>query len=534
MSKQLFHNTVTLVHFIVRRDRIPFPLWLFLVTLITVITASAFSGLYATEQERQAIAETMLNPAMIAMVGPVYGIDNYTIGAMMAHQMLLFTSIAVSIMNILFVTRHTREDEENGRLEMLRSLNLGRLSNLTATGLFVFGTNVLLALLIAFGLLLLGIESIDLEGSILYAVTLAAIGSFFASTTALFAQLSESSQGTIGFSLALLGMAYLIRAIGDVSVEALSWLSPLGWILRTEVYVNNYWWPVLLTTVIALIFFSTALYLNKSRDLGAGFLPAKPGRKNASAFLQSPLGLALKLQRTAIIAWAIGLFLLGISYGSVLGDLETFIGKNQMMRKLIAPVEGFSVTEQFLSLLMSTIAIICTIPVVMTLLKLRGEEKRNLTEHLLTRAVSRSRMMGSYFSISFTASFFLLLLAVLGLWLAGTAAMDNPIPFATMFSAAVVYLPAMWVSIGIAVFLIGLVPRIADLVWLYLAYSFFGTYLGSLLQLPHWVTNISPFGHIPQVPIEDINYTSMSVLTAIALAFSVIGFIGYNKRDLHG
>ena len=31
------------------------------------------------KQDRQAIAETMLNPAMTAMVGPAYGIDNYTI-----------------------------------------------------------------------------------------------------------------------------------------------------------------------------------------------------------------------------------------------------------------------------------------------------------------------------------------------------------------------------------------------------------------------------------------------------------------------
>ena len=116
-----------------------------------------------TEQERQAIAETMMNPAMTAMVGQGYGLDNYTIGAMMAHQMLLFTALSVGIMSILLVARHTRADEEDGRIEMIRSLPTGRLSNLNAAILVVCGTNVLLALLIGFGLYALGIESMDLK-----------------------------------------------------------------------------------------------------------------------------------------------------------------------------------------------------------------------------------------------------------------------------------------------------------------------------------------------------------------------------------
>ncbi len=47
----------------------------------------------------------------------------------MAHQMLLLTAMAVGIMSILLVTRHTRADEEDGRIEMIRSLPAGRLAN---------------------------------------------------------------------------------------------------------------------------------------------------------------------------------------------------------------------------------------------------------------------------------------------------------------------------------------------------------------------------------------------------------------------
>ena len=239
----------------------------------------------------------MLNPAMSAMVGRGYGLDNYTIGAMMAHQMLLFTALAVGIMSILLVARHTRADEEDGRIELIRSLPTGRLSNLHATMLVLFGMNLLLALVIGFALYALGIESMDLEGSLLYGAALGATGIFFTALTAVFAQVSESSRGTTGLSFTVLGGAYLIRAIGDAGNETLSWFSPLGWVLGAEVYVNNYWWPILLTVGVALVLAVLALYLYAIRDLESGYLPTKPGRKYASKFLLSPLGLTLRLQR---------------------------------------------------------------------------------------------------------------------------------------------------------------------------------------------------------------------------------------------
>ncbi|MED4164715.1 ABC transporter permease [Halalkalibacterium halodurans] len=534
MWGQLYEQTANMISFILRRDRIRLPIWIISLTAITVITASAFPGLYSSDQERQAIAETMKNPAMTAMVGPGYGLDDYTEGAMMAHQMLLFTAIAVAIMSILIVTRHTRTDEEEGRVELIRSLPVGRLANVMAAMVVLLGTNILLAVIIGFSLFSLGIESIDLQGSLLYGAALGGTGIFFAAVTALFAQLSESSRGTIGYSFALLGVAYLVRAIGAVSSEALSWFSPLGWILRTEVYVNNRWWPLLLTVGIAFIIGGVALYLNRRRDLGAGILPSKPGKKNASPLLQSPFGLALRLQRTSIIAWAVGMFILGASYGSIFGDLESFLANNEMMRQAFEPIEGLTLTEQFLTMLMSIISMICTIPPIMFVLKLKGEEKRNRTEHLLARAVSRMHVMGSYFVLSVLFGFLMLLLALTGLWLAASSVMEEPISLGTLYQAGLAYLPAMWMMIGLAMLLIGLIPQMTGITWLYLGYSFFVVYLGGLLQFPEWLGQLSPFGHIPQLPVEDLNILSVSVLTGLAAILAAIGFIGYRKRDLAG
>lgn len=115
MTNQLFSGTGSLSRFILRRDRIRIPIWILSFVFATVATAVAFIGLYENAQERQAIASTMENPAMTAMVGPGYGLANYTSGAMMAHQMLLMTAVVVGLMSVLLVIRHTRTDEEEGR-----------------------------------------------------------------------------------------------------------------------------------------------------------------------------------------------------------------------------------------------------------------------------------------------------------------------------------------------------------------------------------------------------------------------------------
>ncbi|WP_338654874.1 ABC transporter permease [Sporosarcina psychrophila] len=534
MAKHLYKNTGTLSRLIIRRDCIRLPIWLLSLAILTFSIALSFTDLYATEQDRQAIAETMKNPAMTAMVGKGYGLENYTSGAMMAHQMLLFTAVAVAIMSILLVVRHTRADEEDGRIEMIRSLPTGRLSNLHATILVICGVNVIMALIIGIGLSVLNIEGMGMEGSLLYGAALAATGIFFTALTAVFAQISESSRGTTGLSFTALGIAYFIRAIGDVGNEGLSWFSPFGWVLGAQVYVNNYWWPILLTIGAALILVIVALYLNAIRDLGSGFLSSKPGKKHASAFLQSPLGLTLRLQRTSLIAWAIGMYVLGASYGSVLGDLDSFFEDIDIMKDLIAPVEGLSLTEQFIPMLMSIMAMICTIPALMAMLKLIGEERKERTEHLLSRAVSRSRLMGSTFSVAIAVSFVMLSLTAIGLWSAGVVVIDGGISFGMIYGAAMVYLPAIWIMIGFAVLLIGIAPRVTSLTWVYLLYSFIVVYLGGLLKFPEWMGNLSLYGHIPKLPVEGMNFMMFFILTVFAGVLVIVGFIGYSKRDIEG
>lgn len=50
--------------------------------------------------------------------------------------------------------------------------------------------------------------------------------------------------------------------------------------------------------------------------------------------------------------------------------------------------------------------------------------------------------------------------------------------------------------------------------------------------IPRVDGTLSPFGYNPQIPIEDMDYTKVSVLTIIAAILIVDGFMGYKKRDI--
>ena len=107
-----FKNMRALMGLIWRRDRVRVPVWIISLVGITLAVAISFPELYPPGPERDILAETLKNPAMTAMLGPGYGLDDYHIGAVMAHQMLLSPQ-SQSIMNILLGIRHTRSDERS-------------------------------------------------------------------------------------------------------------------------------------------------------------------------------------------------------------------------------------------------------------------------------------------------------------------------------------------------------------------------------------------------------------------------------------
>jgi ABC-2 type transport system permease protein len=44
---------------------------------------------------------------------------------------------------------------------------------------------------------------------------------------------------------------------------------------------------------------------------------------------------------------------------------------------------------------------------------------------------------------------------------------------------------------------------------------------------------LTPFGYVPQLPIDEINYLTMGVLIVIGAVLTAAGFFFYRRRDIN-
>lgn len=534
-----FDNTGKLVKLILRRERIMSSIWIIALALFSIGLAPALGEMFSGGSV-ESFMSMITNPSMIAMVGPAYyDVSTFTNGAMYSHMMLVWMIITVGVMNIFFVVRHTRGDEERGRVEVVRSLPTGRLANLNATMISAVIVNAVLALITGLGIAVIGVEGMDFSGSLLYGIALGISGLFFAALTALFCQLSSSSRGATGLSFMALFVIYMLRAVGDMqtpSNEIISCISPIGLIQRTQVYVNDYWWPIFVLLIETAVVMAVAYILNAIRDLDQGFIHAKPGRREATPLLRSSFGLSFRLIRNTLIWWLIAMFAIGASYGTIMGDINKFAAENEFYGTLMMLdlYPGFTVEKMFVSMITSIMSLFALAAVLMVVLKFRGEEKDYRAEHVLSRAVSRVKFISGYTIIAFAASVIVQCATAVGIYASASSVMDNPgdLPLGYLLEANLVFLPAIWVMIGVTVLLIGLLPKATAAIWGYFGVTFFVTFLGRLPGIPEWLPKITPFGYIPLLPMESVNYGTLTVLTIIAAVLTAAGFFFYRKRDM--
>jgi len=508
------------------------------------------------------------NPALLAMVGPLHGGGAYTMGALYTLMMLVFLGIAVAIMNIFLIVRHTRADEEAGRYEVLRSLPCGRLANVNAAMLTAVVVNVIMAVLFTItmwlGMGMIG-DPMGFGAALLWGVTLGALGLTFAAVAALFSQLSSNARGALSYSFAVLGLFYFIRAGADMDPDAMGFLaffSPFGLVSRTWVYIDNIWWPVFAIMGMGIAFTALAYWLCSFRDIDQGLIPARPGKPHGGKLLKTAFGLNFRLLRLSIIVWVVLLFIVGLSYSSVLQDVDNFVAGNEMYRQMIlAPTglleqididgmtteqiaaqmnavlgaAGFNIVQMFANMIGFVMAMIATVPVLLFILKAKSEEKAIRSELLFATPTSKTRYLLGFVIISFVTAILVQVAQAVGLFSLAQSALQNPadLPLSFLMQSVLVYVPAMWVMGGIAVLFVGLFPRRMGWIWAYYAFTFFAMMYGRMLPEIEWLANLTPFGWVPQLPMDEISWLGMVLMTMVGVGLAAAGLFFYNKRDIN-
>ena len=524
-------GTGALIRLILRRDRLVLLIWIVAMALVVIGVADSLPSTYPTAQARQAFAaETTGNPTEVMMIGPVF---DSSVGGLTAWRVRGWGALGIGLAGLLTIIRHTRTEEESGRRELLGSTVVGRHAPLSAALIVVLGANLLLAALIAGGLIGLGLP---ISGSIALGLSIAAAGWMLAAVAAVAAQLTQSVGTARSIAGALLGLFYLMRAIGDAGgLSWLSWLSPFGWTESVHPFADERWWPFALVLGLIVVLVAEAYALSSQRDLGAGLLPPRPGPATASPGLRNPLALAWRLHRGTLLAWTVGAAGFGAALGGVAQSASDQLNASAQLHNLIArmgsnmrPVDGF------FALIIYLLGQVISGYAIQAALRLRYEEVVMRADPVLVTPVSRLQWASSH--LFFAAIGPAVVLAALGLSMGlvyGLSTGDVGNALLRLPAATMARLPAVWVMAGIAAALYGLLPRLAaPVTWTVLAVFLLLELAVELHQVSPSVLIVSPFVQMPALPAAQLTVAPLIELVSVAAVLTCAGLVGFRRRDV--
>lgn len=515
-------GTGTLLRFALRRDRLMVPVWVAVNALMVLSMPNSLKGLYDTPADRADLLRQMeTNSSLRALVGPVF---DDSLGALTAWRVGVYAGALAAVMSLIVVVRHTRDEEESGRQELVASGMVGRRASLTAALLTALVANAALALLVTAGLAGQGAT-----GALAFGLGIGGVGLVFATMAAIVAQLTESARLARGLTAAVLGAAFVLRAAGDSATDdgssVLTWLSPLGWLENLRSFADERWWVLLLFLAAAALQGTAAYVLAGRRDVGMSFLPTRPGP--AAGRLASASALAWRLQRGSVLGWSIGFLLAGLVYGGMTDGVADFVGDNDNAREIFERMGGQSgITDAFLASMVGMLGLVAALYIVSSVLRLHGEETSGRAEPVLANAVGRLRWAAGHLVIAFGGAALIMLLAGVG-FAVGYGKQTGPI-----LGACLVQVAAVWVVGGLTVLLHGLAPRAAVAAWGVAGAILLIGWVGPALDAPQVLLDLSPFGHLPKLPGGEMEWGPVLTLLLLAAVMTAAGLAGLRRRDL--
>ena len=102
-----------------RRDRIGLAVCVYVIVIMVAVNGYEFRKLYPTAAGRQSLAATSeSNPALRFLYGTL---DGSSLGSLTVWRIGVWAALFAALAAVFLVIRHTRADEEAGRLELVSS-----------------------------------------------------------------------------------------------------------------------------------------------------------------------------------------------------------------------------------------------------------------------------------------------------------------------------------------------------------------------------------------------------------------------------
>jgi ABC-2 type transport system permease protein len=517
----------TLARFVARRDRRVLAACVVGPAAYFMIQTSALEAAFPTEAARAAYARTIgANATYDALYGPARAVE--TLGGLFTWRTLATGAAVVGLISVLLVGRHTRREEETGRAELVRAAAVGRWAPVTAALGVVAAADAAIGVLVALGLIALGLPA---AGSLAYGAGLFMCGLVFAAVGAVTAQLTDNTRLAHGIGGGVVGAAFLLRAAGDAGAPALSWLSPIGWAQAMRPFSGERFWPLAIGAAALVVLVVAAYALLARRDLGGGLIAARAGPARASRVLLRH-GLALRLQRGSLIGWSAGVGVAGLVLGAIGQNADDLVATAGSSGEVFTQAGGADVQDAYFGSMLSLLGLLAAGFTVAAVLRLRAEENAGHAEPLLAAPLGRARWAAGHLAVAVAGTALVLGAAGLGIGAAHAIGAGDAGQLPRLLAAALVQVPAAWVLGAVAALLYGAVPRAAVAAWGALGAILLLWLLGPLLDLPRWVTGISPYEHVPHLPAAAFSLGPLLALTAVAAALAGLGLTALRRRDV--
>ena len=268
------------------------------------------------------------------------------------------------------------------------------------------------------------------------------------------------------------------------------------------------WWPLGLCLVVAVALGAARpRWLEARRDFGAGLVaaPARTGRAAAPG-LRSPLALAFRLQRGAVVWWTVSVVAMAVAWGSLANSIEDFTKDNQALEDMLAR-SGQREPDRRLPLDHAA------------LLGPRSPGARRCRSspgcgprrpstgptRCWPRRVTRTGWAGGHLAAALAGSGLAVVAGGLGLGATYGLVIGDAGQVPRLVGASLVYLPPVWLLAGLAVALLGAAPR-----WVAARggsgrRASCSALFGTLIDVPEAVRDLSPFEAVPALPAESMH-----------------------------
>ena len=531
------HPRTIVMRFIARRTVAGAILWGTVFGLTIVSSALGYIAAFPTAADRAKAVLFSNNAGFEALLGPAHNID--TVTGFTAWRALGLIVLLGAVWAILTSTNVFRGNEENGRWELLISgqttARRAALQALTGLGLSIVALTVIVAVItIVTG----QVKDIGygIGGALFFTLALISSTVMFTALGACMSQLAFTRRRAAAWTAAVFGLAFLARAASNANSD-LSWLgnlSPLHWIdqLRPLTDPHPQWFLPIITLTLLLI--GLTVWLAGQRDLGSSIIADRDTARARTMLLGNSFLAHLRLQTEGFLGWLVGLTLFAVVVSSVASAAAKAFNEasgaiQHILQQLGSEING---TTSFIGFLYVIITTLLMLMVASRLSALREEEALGFLDNLLVRHVSRTRWLLEQITLAVMALITVSLLIALVIWVS-LQAQQSAIPFHKLLLASINSLVPAVLLLSFGALTFGTVPRITAFAGYGLvAWSFLVELLGPAINANHWLLDTSLLHHTAAVPAADIRWSSLIIMTCIALGAGIIGAWGFARRDV--